>query len=767
MKRLIILIVLFIAVFVGKSQGVNVALSGTSQEGNQAIIDFLEENFDVTVTFGDYSNPANLPADTEVLVIGRVLGSWAYANADNSAIFNALTIPVVCLTSYVARPDDGRWGWHSGPTAGFYSLSGDETVVTEAGAGIFGTVGPVDWWNDASWSFSAAGTGSVGDGQILATSPTGDIVVAYWKAGDQSGTGVVFGSDRLLFNVPDQGSGNPVDLPNTPEGIQAFFDALSLIFGPGYGPYDPLVTPENPDGSVGRIVKVSEDPVVWEVQDVFLNFKAPPDIDKERGYPVNPDIAGHYIYLQTGAPEDPNLYLYDYVMQVHAEDPYQTNPEISYGPLSSTLLKQATTYQWQIECAVNDGTGNPLEPGDPNNILGPVWSFKTASAIPAIITSPVHTLTDASGNATLTIETGLVANHYRWFKVVGQQDTAENEEIDDIMLTDSGIFSGTTTKTLFITGAASDGSDDARVYAIAYNGDPEGGGVPSAPSAAAWFWYPRLVNHYPFETTYEVEEVTITPDIVSGYDAMLLSNDTGQDIPVLAAGMPELEGDFALKFDNPRGTDPNVADAQYAQVSEGWAGGYKDITISAWVYSSGGSNWNRILDFGNDTNNYMFLCVNPGSVNRQVRFAVKVAGNEQSVSSAAEALPDNTWVHVAATLTGTTGRIYINGELAGTNTSMTLDPVSYGPSVNNWIARSQWGAGDGYFNGMLDDLKIYNYARTTEQIAQDYLAVRGGWVCNYELYDLPYDFNGDCTVDLADFAIFAAAWLDNYRIYPE
>ena len=537
--------------------------------------------------------------------------------------------------------------------------------------------------------------------------------------------------------------------------------------GSKYGPYDPVVTPQNPDGSVGRIVKVSEDPVVWEVQDVYFNFKAPPDIDEERGYPVNPDIAGHYIYLQIGAPTDPNLYLYDYVVQVHAEDPYETNPEVSYGPLPNNLLKQATTYQWQVECAVDDGTGNPFKSGDPNNILGPVWSFTTASATPAIVTSPSHTLTDASGNASLTIETGVIANYYRWFKVVGQQDTAENGETDDIMLTDSGIFSGTTTKTLFITGAASDGSDDARVYAIAYNGDPDDRGIPSAPSAVAWFWYPRLVNHYPFEKTYEVEGVSITPDIISGYDAMLLSNDTGKDIPVLAAGIPELEGNFALKFDNPRSTDPNSADAQYAEISEGWAGSYSDITISVWVYSSGGSNWNRILDYGNDTANYMFLCVNPGSVNRAVRFAVCVNGTEQSVTSPAESLPDNEWIYVTATLTGSTGRIYINGELVGTNTSFTNKPVSYGPTVHNWLGRSQWGAGDGYFNGMLDDLKIYNYARTTEQIAQDYLEVKGGWVCNYELYDLPYDFNNDCIVDLADFAIFAEKWLDSYRIYPE
>jgi hypothetical protein len=186
------------------------------------------------------------------------------------------------------------------------------------------------------------------------------------------------------------------------------------------------------------------------------------------------------------------------------------------------------------------------------------------------------------------------------------------------------------------------------------------------------------------------------------------------------------------------------------------------------VYNNGGSNWNRILDFGNDTNNYMFVCVNPGSVNNAVRFAVKVGGAEQTVTTAAGLLPVGQWTHVVATLTGTTARIYINGELSVTSTSITNDPITYGPSVNNWLGRSQWGAGDGYFNGKIDQLKIYNYALSTVAIGQDYLAdTLNEYVCNRQTYDLGnYDTNGNCLLDLYDFASMAARWLEDDRIYP-
>ncbi|HOK95418.1 MAG TPA: LamG domain-containing protein [Anaerohalosphaeraceae bacterium] len=511
-------------------------------------------------------------------------------------------------------------------------------------------------------------------------------------------------------------------------------------------PHEPVVLPENLDGSSGTLQPNNAD-----VQ-VTFSFKAAMNAEQTA---VNPDVVGHYIYLTKGT-SDPNLYLLDYVP--HTD---WNNPEVLYGP--TTLVNgQGKTFKWKVEEAANDGSGNPSPVGDPNNIMGNEWTFTAVGANPQIISGPVHTLTDAAGNASLTITASSVANNFRWFKVVGVKDAAGGET-DDIMLTDSGIYSGTTTPTLVITGAASNGSDDGQYYAVAYNGDPATPGVPSVSSPTAWLWYPRLVNHYPFETLTD----GVSPDVVSGYNLTVLSNDIGTDVPVLDAGVPELGGS-SLKFNNPRGTDPNTADAQYAQISYGWAGGYKDITISAWVYSSGGSNWNRILDFGNDTNNYMFLCINPGSVNRAVRFAVKVAGGtEQSVTSAAGAVPDNVWTYVTAVLSGNTARLYINGELVATNTNFTFDPVSYGPSTQNWLGRSQWGAGDGYFNGMIDELKIYNYARTTEQIAQDYLAVRGEWICNRELYNLPYDFNNDCIVDISDFAAFAATWLDSYRIYPD
>jgi hypothetical protein len=711
---------------------------------NQPTVDFYRSAFpNATVTYGNYGDTSNATVQAtllgaDLLVIARTNYSSDYTTDDDTWWNNNLTIPIIVHSSYFTRAARMNWEGDGEQAPG---IDGNETTVTAEGAKIFGAEGTFDWWSGTG-AFDRVGSGTVGTGKILATIGGFNAVVG-WRAGDVNARGTTMLGDRLLFNFHVNGGG----LPDTAAGQQALLAAVRAYTEPDtpFMPHEPAVLPANEDGSAGTLQANNED------VEVTLSFKAALN---EEQTAVNPEVLGHYIYLTNGT-SDPNLYLLDYVPHTDWNE-----PTASYGPLV-LVNAQGKTFTWKVEEAVNDGEGQPKDPGDPNNIMGNEWTFTAVGANPHILSGPVHTLTDAGGNATLSITTGAVANNFRWYKVVGVKD-APDGETDDILLTDGGIYSTTTTKTLTFTGAAADGSDDGQFYAIAYNGDPETPGVPSVSSVTAWVWFPRLVNHYTFETLTE----GVIPDVVSGYDMTVLSNDTGMDVPLLDAGVPELGG-FGLAFDNPRGTDPNAADGQYAQVSEGWAGAYKDVTISAWVYSGGGSNWNRILDFGNDNANYMFLCINPGGLNRAVRFAVNVNGAEQSVTSPGEALPDNQWTYVTATLTGSTGRLYINGELRATNTSLTNDPITYGPTTQNWLGRSQWGAGDGYFNGRIDELKIYNYALSTEQIAQDYLDVRGEWICNRELYDLAYDFNGNCVVDLSDLAMFAATWLNSYRIYPD
>ena len=84
----------------------------------------------------------------------------------------------------------------------------------------------------------------------------------------------------------------------------------------------------------------------------------------------------------------------------------------------------------------------------------------------------------------------------------------------------------------------------------------------------------------------------------------------------------------------------------------------------------------------------------------------------------------NTWSHVAVTLSGTTGTLYVNGVAVATNTAMTLHPSSLGSTTNNWIGRSQYA--DPYLNAAVDDFQIYNRALSADRGRRRWPVARPG-----------------------------------------
>ncbi len=152
----------------------------------------------------------------------------------------------------------------------------------------------------------------------------------------------------------------------------------------------------------------------------------------------------------------------------------------------------------------------------------------------------------------------------------------------------------------------------------------------------------------------------------------------------------------------------------YVSMPSGIVNGATSMTIAAWVKASNLSNWTRIFDIGTGTSNYMFLSPQPGASG--LRFAITTGGSgaEQRISSTT-AFPTGVWKHVAVTISGSTGTLYVDGVPVATNTGMTLNPSSLGNTTQNWIGRSEY-SGDPYFNGQIDDFRIYNRALSASEI---------------------------------------------------
>lgn len=136
----------------------------------------------------------------------------------------------------------------------------------------------------------------------------------------------------------------------------------------------------------------------------------------------------------------------------------------------------------------------------------------------------------------------------------------------------------------------------------------------------------------------------------------------------------------------------------------------KEMTIALWVNWKGSGSWQRIFDFGNGEDEYMFLTTN--AANNRMRFAIKNGGDEQYMDISR--IGTYTWKHITLTISDDSIAAYIDGELKASTTDITLRPADFKP-IFNYIGRSQF-KGDAMFKGNIDDLRIYNYALSADEV---------------------------------------------------
>jgi len=136
-----------------------------------------------------------------------------------------------------------------------------------------------------------------------------------------------------------------------------------------------------------------------------------------------------------------------------------------------------------------------------------------------------------------------------------------------------------------------------------------------------------------------------------------------------------------------------------------------DFTAIGWVYVRSYASWSRLFDFGNGAGqDNVLIAITGGPGGYPVLFAN--GGNLGSSTL----MPLNQWAQLAATQSGTTQTLYINGQQVAQQTG--------GPEANvtrnlNYIGRSNWGS-DAYLDGKIAQLRMYNRALTSDELVSDY-----------------------------------------------
>ena len=149
---------------------------------------------------------------------------------------------------------------------------------------------------------------------------------------------------------------------------------------------------------------------------------------------------------------------------------------------------------------------------------------------------------------------------------------------------------------------------------------------------------------------------------------------------------------------------------QFVSLPWGAANACSFIAVFNW---NGGLPWQRIFDFGRQTNSYAFLT--PDTATGVMRFGITASGisGEQHLDTPGAA-PTGSWTQVAVTTDGSRGILYVNGAPVVTNTSMTLTAADIAPT-NVWFGRSQF-SNDPYFNGEISSIRLYGRALSPAEI---------------------------------------------------
>lgn len=179
-------------------------------------------------------------------------------------------------------------------------------------------------------------------------------------------------------------------------------------------------------------------------------------------------------------------------------------------------------------------------------------------------------------------------------------------------------------------------------------------------------------------------------------------DDNGQYYGLLANGASVQPAPLHRRVLNLNGVN------QYVELPPGVAFARTFAMVVKW---NGGAPAQRLFDFGVDTNQYFMLTPSSATDNK-LRCDIRASDLTESVTTTAP-LPTNVWTHVALTLTGQTGTIYVNGVAAGA-ASVILSPLDV-LSQTNTLGRSKF-ATQPYFNGQFASFRVYGRALSPAEI---------------------------------------------------
>lgn len=424
---------------------------------------------------------------------------------------------------------------------------------------------------------------------------------------------------------------------------------------------------------------------------------------------INASITRHYVYMST----DINDILYNWESVLAATIP-ASGATATYRPAA---LLPDTTYYWAVDQSVNNSG-----PSDDGTILGSIWSFQTIKAKPFITGGPNDVFVAPGDTAEMSIAVASASPaHYAWYR-------------GEVGVTTAPV--GTDSAVLAIAGASA--ADEGPYWCRVSNA------AGTADSTAANLYLKRLLAHWTLDADdYAAGQYV---DVAGGNNATV----TG-DPNFVPGADGSAGGAVAISATSGFATDGQLDPTAQANA----------MTISMWLNWKGINSQHqrplakRDVDWATTT---WHVLVNVNTSN--IEFESFTDGSGPTLGLTA----DGAWEHVCVVYDSNTATLYVNGvdefSMARTATASVVPTPATEASVISIGAGNN--SGGLWFNGAIDDVRIYNYPMEPEEVVTLWSEVTGGNAC---VNPPAMDLNGDCKINLTDLALLSSEWLD-CGLYP-
>jgi gliding motility-associated-like protein len=180
-----------------------------------------------------------------------------------------------------------------------------------------------------------------------------------------------------------------------------------------------------------------------------------------------------------------------------------------------------------------------------------------------------------------------------------------------------------------------------------------------------------------------------------------------------------------------------------------------DITLEMWVnIDQLPSDWVRLIGKGgNSDRTYGFWLATNGSL------LFQMYGPQGGQIQTSDLLITGQWYHIAATRSGSTIKIYINGVQSASGT------YSGTPYSSNEPLQLGYGNIHTYFNGKMDEVRVWNTGRTASQIADNSqvdVTGQAGLVVYYRMNEGSGSTLNDSSASSIPATIVGADWVSSF-----